>query len=295
MRILPDELWQAVKAKQEQLSTQAHKFWTSQRPRYLLSGLLKCGCCGGSFSKTDARNYSCVAAKNSGKCENRLVVKKAQLEASVLDALRFHLLNPEALKVFCEEYTHQVNALRMGRNARIHQLQAELEHLEADKRRLIDAIKAGVPGEEVKDDMHRIVAKRTQIEAELANAAEAPVLLHPQMAHHYAKSVTNLVGALDSGDQRNEAQELLRSLIDRIVLTPNAAHTSLQIDLHGDLAGILSVAENAQRNDKAASGEGSEIKLVEGTAHTFRSHARPRVAAMKLVGLAGLEPATRPL
>lgn len=75
--------------------------------------------------------------------------------------------------------------------------------------------------------------------------------------------------------------------IDRIVLTPNAANSSLQIDLHGDLAGILSVAESVQRTEKAVSGEGTAIKMVEGTSHTFKSHARPQVAAMKLVGPAG--------
>lgn len=51
----------------------------------------------------------------------------------------------------------------------------------------------------------------------------APYTFAGLMAKHYAESVTSLITALDSNDQRAEAQELLRSLISRIVIGPNAA------------------------------------------------------------------------
>ncbi len=32
-------------------------FWELQRPRYLLSGLMKCGCCGANFTKYGANRF----------------------------------------------------------------------------------------------------------------------------------------------------------------------------------------------------------------------------------------------
>ena len=61
------------------------------------------------------------------------------------------------------------------------------------------------------------------------------------MAQLYRDQVTRLVEALNDEAHRTEAAELVRGLIDRIVLTPkeeNGAHT-LSIDLQGALAGIL--------------------------------------------------------
>ena len=38
----------------------------ARRPSYLLSGLLKCGTCGGGFSKISLSQYGCSTARNKG-------------------------------------------------------------------------------------------------------------------------------------------------------------------------------------------------------------------------------------
>ena len=51
LRIVSDALWSRVKARQKDVSFTvsgaAKQPWDRRRPRYLLSGLAKCGCCGG--------------------------------------------------------------------------------------------------------------------------------------------------------------------------------------------------------------------------------------------------------
>ena len=58
------------------------------------------------------------------------------------------------------------------------------------------------------------------------------------MARCYRTEVTALVDALNDEARRDEAAELIRSLVDRIVLTPDPNSKGLLIDLHGDLARI---------------------------------------------------------
>ena len=61
------------------------------------------------------------------------------------------------------------------------------------------------------------------------------------MADHYHRQVTAFADALTADANRIEAADILRGLIDRIVLTPNEESKKLEIDLYGDLAGILTL------------------------------------------------------
>ena len=67
-------------------------------------------------------------------------------------------------------------------------------------------------------------------------------LLHPTMAVRYRKAIGNLTASLNNQEHRSEAHIHLRSLIEKIVLTPNLDQNDLSIDLYGDLAGILQIA-----------------------------------------------------
>jgi hypothetical protein len=77
-------------------------------------------------------------------------------------------------------------------------------------------------------------------------------LLHPEMATFYREQVTALHSVLGDaeGADRAEAAERLRSLVSKIVLTPEDGR--LAIDVHGDLAGILAIAPGKGPNGAAA-------------------------------------------
>ena len=47
---------------------------------------------------------------------------------------------------------------------------------------LVQALLDGVPGSRVKDRMAALEARKAELEADLAEAVEEPVLLHPNMA-----------------------------------------------------------------------------------------------------------------
>ncbi len=116
------------------------------------------------------------------------------------------------------------------KNARLNSFRAELDRLEAGRKRLIEAIKSGVPGADVKDEMIAIGERRKIVEAELANIDEEPVLLHPAMAYRSQEEIERLLHTINDDECRVEATEIIRSLVDRIVLTPNEDGSDLQID-----------------------------------------------------------------
>ena len=148
----------------------------------LLSYLLKCGCCGGGFSKVSQNHYGCSTARNKGTCHNRLTVRQDTLEGLVIGALQSRLMDPTLLAEFCDEYTRHLNKLRTEKNASLVAARGELARLTKQRENIIQAIKDGVPATEVKDDLARIVMRREELEALLAGTKEEPVLLHPNMA-----------------------------------------------------------------------------------------------------------------
>lgn len=93
LRIVDQELWERVKARQQALRHQP-SFFERQRPRMLLSYLLKCGCCGGGFSKVSQNHYGCSTARDKGTCSNRLTVRQDELEGLVIAALQSRLMDP---------------------------------------------------------------------------------------------------------------------------------------------------------------------------------------------------------
>ena len=279
LRIVPQNLWDAAKARQKSLDSKGKIApWAKRRPRYLFSGLLKCGQCGGGYSKISQEHYGCSQSRNKGAavCDNRKTIRRDFLENTVLHAVQDHLVNAELLDVFCKEYTKHSNLLRRDQNTQLTKAKSELKTLAVNKQHIIEAIKAGMPASEFKDELDNIIERRKQLEKLVENASltQTP-LLHPSMASHYKKQVQHLRHTLNAGESIAQAREIMRSLIEKIVLTPTSSQEKLTIDLYGDLAGILSVATGKTQthnkifdllNDDAGNDNeaGEQIKLVAG-------------------------------
>jgi hypothetical protein len=124
----------------------------------------------------------------------------------------------------------------------------------------LQALKDGIPASEVKGDLERIATRRAELEALVEGKEEQQVLVHPSMAGHYRQQVQKLTSVLNADENRAEAADLLRALIDRIELTPNA-EGKLDIDLYGDLAGATK--RNGPLNPSDPSLQ--QVKVVAGT------------------------------
>jgi len=291
LRIIDDALWEKVRVRQGALKSKETgvPVWDRRRPRTLFSGLMECGCCGSGFSKVQKDSFGCSAARNKGKaiCTNMVTIKQKDLEARVLDALGHHLMDPEAVAAFCEAYTAERNRLAAAATTSRATMEKELATTKRDHGKLVDAIIAGVPPDQVKDKMIALDVRRKELEAQLAqaDASPAPVRLHPRMSETYRERVAALIRGLAESEGMEEAREAIRGLIEKIVLTPRTDGPGLMIDLHGALASLLLLATGAPvhrvarmasggQNDKSSAGaelQGFDIVdktvLVAGTGY----------------------------
>lgn len=166
------------------------------------------------------------------------------------------------------EYTEHLNRLRSDALASTEGHKAELGKIDHEMERLIDAIVVGVPAYRVKDRMTAIDARKTELEGLLGNAPElSAVLVHSRMGDRYRQEVGRLRETLNEQSRRKEAAEIIRALIDCIVLQPSGTGRSrtLTVDLIGHLAGILSLAAQKAKGAAGALASDQQTKLVAGT------------------------------
>ena len=148
LRIVDDGLWNAAKARQAAIKTKReddgteveNSFRDRRRPKYLFSGLIKCGCCGGGYAMISADLMGCSTARNKGTCDNRRSAQRERLEARVLNALRYHLMDPALFKEFCDEFTREMNRLRMEGSASIEAARSEIKRIERELDTLLNFI-----------------------------------------------------------------------------------------------------------------------------------------------------------
>ena len=256
LRIIDDALWERVKARQAGLERRSPRssgvgeevpapFWARQRPKYLFSGLMVCGTCGGGFSKISAAHFGCSTARNKGEtaCRNLLTIRRDRLEETVLGALRERLMDPELFRVFVREFTAEWNRLQAKSTAGTSGRRAELARVKQQIERLVDAIAEGSPAAAVRSRMATLEARRVTLEAELAEATAPAPRLHPALADVYRDQVAALSAALE-GDDASEARDQIRALVEAIRLVPEGG--ALRVEVRGALAGILRLAEGAR-------------------------------------------------
>ena len=292
LRIVDDELWHSVRVRQGEIAekfanvTEAvrkhhkkNRLNGTRRPRSLLSGLVFCGCCGGPYSLRGADRFACSNHISKGACSNSRTIPREDLEARVLSGLKDRMMAPEIVEEAMRAYAEETNRLNRERRSSGDAWKAELVKIEKQIRGIIEAIKAGMFHESMKAEMDTLEARKTELNSLLADVPEDTPDILPSASAIYAKKVSALTKALNRKEERQEAAETLRGLIEKISLTPGPERGEIYATLHGELSTILewterqAIGKAAKTTKPAADATGLSLSVVAGTGFepvTFR-------------------------
>ena len=95
--------------------------------------------------------------------------------------------------------------------------------------------------------------------------------LHTKLPELYRSKVDRLAEALNAPDTVAEAAEIMRGLIDRIILTPQG--DALRAELHGDLAVLARFAQGKEGRAESTRDSALRLSVVAGVGFeptTFR-------------------------
>ena len=273
LRIIDHAIWEKVQTIKARYSSQAGN--KRQVKKRLLSGLVRCGACGGAMTIVNRERYSCSARRERGTCSSPTGIRAVELEERVLGGLRDILLGREGMiDAFAAAYREEIDRLRKTRGNRASQLRKEFAKTERSIGRCLSFITEGDgdPGA-VRGTLRDLEARKRTLEQELAAEDEPPAVdIHPNVAELYRRKVTELQSLLADEATRAEAMDAIRSLVERIEVHAGAKRGQAEVTLVGALASILAYA-SAQTKTAASGGGGGRVLLVAGVGFeptTFR-------------------------
>jgi hypothetical protein len=210
LAIVDAATWDAV---QRRLAGRSHATGQLGRPnRYLLSGILRCGSCGGAMVMVDAHSYGCSNARDRGTCPDRMRVKRSVAEHALLAGVREQLLTDAAFQRFQKAVVAEIK--RQTPTADV--ARRELAQAELELANLVRAIKAGVLTQSTRTELLASEARVETAKRALSGMQQAqPAKILPRAREVWRGLVANL-----EHHARNlpAAREALRALIGSDVM-----------------------------------------------------------------------------
>jgi site-specific DNA recombinase len=220
LRIVPQELWDAAKARQRALGTGSSIPGTHKRNQRLLSGLLICGKCGARLTLRGGNTYACAAHRDRGDavCDSTVIVNARAAEQALLEVVTDVLYGEDLLSGIAERVRSKMVAVRQQQSDGGEQssIQEQLAQVEQRIQNLADSIEQMGPLEDLKARFAQACNRREGLRADLAllqsNTSETDLSFIPDAVHAYAQRLPAL---LESG-RMEEVKEGLISLVSRI-------------------------------------------------------------------------------
>jgi len=248
LRIVPQDLWDAGKARQRHRSRQRRRVIAVPRVPRLLSGLLVCGRCGGRYELRGSRTYSCATRHNRGAvvCDCMATVNAAEAERAVLDLLEPLFCSEMVLERVVREVKKRLADARKRRAAGQSaeaQLKSQLAEVEQEISRLVGWIAKGKLVEDLERQMTAAEIRRDHLRRELARTREISsppgVDVLPDAVR---RIVSDLRQMLEAG-QVEKVKSALSRLVNRIEVhedpRPGWKRPGAKLVLRGNLEAML--------------------------------------------------------
>jgi len=232
LAIIPLELWDAAQARFRRVHATARgRPAGTGRHVHLVSGLLRCGVCGGSMTVVSRKTkggvsharFGCTthASRGSAICSNALTVSERKASRALVDALKEKLDGPEVVERFIAKFRERASALRNegapakdDGDRRVRDCQRRIANLTESLANVgwSDALAA-----KLRDEEAQLAKLRAELSTRTRTAAPTRPTPHPTAIAAYAK---NLFALLETDPVRG--REILSHFVAPIVMTPEA-------------------------------------------------------------------------
>ena len=223
-----------------------HAEYVPRRPR-MLSGLLRCGSCGGGMTldgKTQGKpRIRCVRSHDAGTCDHKRKYTLPAIEEAVLNGLREQLANPAALRLYVDTYLEERRRLAASIAKNRNRIEAQIAKKKAEVDRIIDmAVKGVITIEHVQKRKPELDADISRLEADLAIEPPTKVVdLHPTAIEAFHADIASLASRLtaNADDFAPEAIRPLRRLVAAVIVHPSPPFKPVRLEIKGRLAVLL--------------------------------------------------------
>jgi DNA invertase Pin-like site-specific DNA recombinase len=179
LRIIDENLWQRVRTR---LTWVAEVFGRGKRAglyhraassQQLLTGFLKCGCCGANLvivtgrGKGGHQSYGCPQNFYRGACVNRLKARVDWLEDQLLSQLQTAVMEPEVLNYALNEFERQLATSFSEMSNQIGRMRQRSELIQQELRNLVSTVASCGPSATLVDAINQREQELNEIRQKL--------------------------------------------------------------------------------------------------------------------------------
>lgn len=246
LAIVPREIFDAVQARKAERG--GVKPQHQHRPKHALSGLLRCGACGGSLTKagsdrTGRPRVACSRHREARTCPDPHVYYLDTIERALFAGLKAELQHPDVIAEYVAAYHAERKRLAASSGARRASAEKRIAALAREIDRLVDAIAKGLGDPAILGPRAGALNReREALQAEL-DGMGAPVnviALHPGVTKRYLAQVAALEAEIGKAKGGEEAAEALRDLIESVTIRRDAREKGgIELEVTGRLNALL--------------------------------------------------------
>ena len=238
-----------------------------RRRKYLLSGLLRCGKCGGNLTiagTASAKRYYCANAKEKGPavCTGMGGLSARLAEEVVLHGLRRELMTDEAYGSFKAAFTRHLREAKRAATETVKVRDEAIRKLESEKRNLINAIKGGRASDILLGELDDTARRLDELLRERSESTPPNIDLPDDLPTVYRRLVRDLIGTLNDEGVAGRASDSLRDMITEIIVTHEPEKGYHILEVFGNIVAMLTLTNPDER--AAYDWSKRSIKLVAG-------------------------------
>ena len=195
--------------------------------QYLLSGLMRCGKCGGAYGVTGYGRerkyayYNCINYSKKGKkvCPGRRL-RADELDREIIERVRKLVFSDENMRRLVNDINAATKSLRIDYTRKITDLKKKAADLQLRTRRQYEAIESGkIDLSLVAERLKELRIQRDSLQEEISyyerlNAQNRPVYITRSMIKSYRKEMEEVF----VGTNVHEQRDFLRKFIEKIVI-----------------------------------------------------------------------------
>jgi site-specific DNA recombinase len=251
LRIIADELWEKVQGVNRRgrdkyyVTRLGGMNRTEASRKYLFSGVMICGICGGNFTviggKAPNVRNGCPNYRFRDTCTNRVTILRTRLEHQLIATLSANLLDPRLERERSREFSEQLKARieleeRLGREAVSNgsQLKEERSGLQNQAAHLVDAIAKHGISALLSVQLATLEARLAEIERLLSAKPlpKLPTFTDEQIQTFVRQQCQDFCEVL-AGEPEVARQEFQKR-ITKLVLTPTKTPDGFVLEVSGD-------------------------------------------------------------
>jgi|CXWL01.1.fsa_nt_gi DNA invertase Pin-like site-specific DNA recombinase len=214
----------------------------------LLTGLLKCGCCGAGMTLATGKGgryhyYKCntrISKGNSLCCNASYPMEK--IDALVLNALADKVFDPKRIKTMLSDMKKQIKAAQASQDDGLKKLTKELDEIKTATDRLYEAVEKGfLPLDaSLQERSHKLQARKQELLIEVAGFRRQQQL--PEIKQNQLEAFTKALRTKLLDRSSGFGKEYLKLLVSEIRIKDN------QAEITGSYSALAHAVEESKMN-----------------------------------------------